>query len=244
MNILLDVHTHSIMSGHAFSTVTEMAMEAQRKGLKILGITEHTPALPGAPDSIYFRNIHVIPRQWGDTRLLMGCELNILDNDGTIDLDEFFLRKMDIRLAGLHKLVYTPGTKDDNTAGLIKVIRNPWIDIITHPGDGTAELHFEPIVLAAKEAGTLLEINNSSMKPVREKVEARDNNLEILRLCKKYEVPVILGSDAHIHFDIANYQYLYPLLSEAEFPEALIMNDKPDAFLRFIDDRHAVCEKA
>ena len=113
---------------------------------------------------------------------------------------------------------------------MIGAISNPHIDIISHPGDGTALLNFEPIVLASKEYGTLLEINNSSLNPVRNKSAARRNNLEILRLCKKYEVPVILGSDAHISFDIACYDRLYDLLREAEFPEALVMNDKVEEF--------------
>ena len=68
------------------------------------------------------------------------------------------------------------------------------------------------------------------MKPTRNKVDARDNNLEILRLCKRYEVPVILGSDAHISFDIANYEHLYALLQEAEFPESLIVNRSVELF--------------
>lgn len=235
MEILLDVHTHSIMSGHAFSTVTEMVTEAQRKGLKVLGITEHAPSLPGACDSIYFRNLHVVPRQWGDLRLLMGCELNILDCKGTLDLEPFFYKMMDIRIAGIHSLCYKHGTKEENTDGMVNAIRNPWTNIISHPGDGTAELFFEPIVLAAKETGTLLEINNSSLKPCRGKVAAYDNNIEILRLCKQYDVPVILGSDAHISFDIANYEYVYPLLQATQFPEALVMNDKPEEFLKRLD---------
>ena len=81
-----------------------------------------------------------------------------------------------------------------------------------------------------KETGTLLEINNSSLNPVRHKVKAHDNNLEILRLCKQYEVPVILGSDAHISFSIAQYDHIYPLLQEVDFPDALILNDKPEQF--------------
>ena len=45
-------------------------------------------------------------------------------------------------------------------------------NIISHPGDGTAEVDFEPIVLASKEHHTLLEINNSSLNPVRKKLTA------------------------------------------------------------------------
>ncbi|MBD5265609.1 MAG: phosphatase, partial [Bacteroides sp.] len=98
----------------------------------------------------------------------------------------------------------------------------------------TAQLDFEPLVIAAKENRTLLEINNSSLNPVRHKTEALGNNLEILRLCKRYEVPVILGSDAHISFDIANYEYLPPLLNETEFPADLIMNTSVEKFRNYL----------
>ena len=110
-----------------------------------------------------------------------------------------------------------------------------WTHIISHPGDGTADLLFEPLVLAAKESKTLLEINNSSLNPLRHKEAAVANNLEILRLCKQYGVPVVLGSDAHISFDIADYEFIYPLLAETEFPEELILNDKPEAFLTYLN---------
>ena len=116
----------------------------------------------------------------------------------------------------------------------MKAVSNPFIHIISHPGDGTAELNFEPIVLAAKEHHTLLEINNSSLKPTRNKPNARENNLSILRLCKRYEVPVILGSDAHISFDIARYDYLYDLLQLTEFPESLIMNRDVKSFKEYL----------
>lgn len=236
MNIQLDVHTHTIVSGHAFSTLTEMVTEARHKGLKIYGITEHAPSLPGTCHHIHFRNLHVVPRQWGDMRLLLGAELNILDTNGTLDKDEGYFDCLDIRIAGIHSLCWKGGTKDENTCGMLNVINNPLTDIISHPGDGTADLFFEPIVLAAKETGTLLEINNSSLKPCRGKLaKAIPNNLEILRLCKQYEVPVILGSDAHIHFDIANYEHIYPLLAETDFPEALIINGRPDDFIRIIE---------
>lgn len=39
MKIELDVHTHTVASGHAFSSLQEMAQAAAGKGLKLLGIT-------------------------------------------------------------------------------------------------------------------------------------------------------------------------------------------------------------
>ncbi len=234
MRPLLDVHTHTLASGHAFSTIQEMARAAADKGLQILGITEHTPGIPGTCNPIYFRNLHVVPRTMYGVKLLMGAELNILDTNGSLDLDEdYCLRFLDIRIAGIHSLCWTGGTTEENTAGMVAAIRNPIIHIISHPCDGTASLLFEPIVLAAKESHTLLELNSSSLNPRRGKVSARDNNTEMLRLCKRYDVPIILGSDAHISFHIADYQYALPLLAETDFPDSLIMNDKPEWFFRY-----------
>lgn len=230
----LDVHTHTLASGHAYSTLQEMAQTAADKGLEILGVTEHAPGIPGTCDPIYFRNLHVVPRKLYGVRLLLGAELNILDTKGTLDLDEYYYRMLDIRIAGIHSLCWKGGTCDENTFAMIEAIRNPWTHIISHPGDGTADLHFRPIVLAAKENHTLLEINNSSLNPVRQKTEALANNLEILRLCKEYEVPVILGSDAHFSGAIAEYDLVLPLLQETDFPEALIVNDKPEFFLDYL----------
>lgn len=235
MNIELDVHTHTVASGHAFSTLQEMVQAAAEKGLKMLGITEHAPGIPGTCDPIYFRNLHVVPRRMYGIELLLGAEINILDGEGNLDMDEEAMDRLDLRIAGIHSLCYQFGTKEENTHGMVNAISHPYIHIISHPGDGTAKLDFEPMVLAAKEHHTLLEINNSSLKPVRNKPDARENNLTILRLCKKYETPVILGSDAHISFDIARYDNLYELLQLTEFPEALIMNTDVNRFKSYLN---------
>lgn len=231
---LFDPHTHTIASGHAYSTIQEMAQAAAAKGIQLLGITEHAPALPGACASIYFRNLHVVPREMYGVRLLMGVELNILDTTGRLDLDEHHYRCCDLRIAGIHILCWQGGTRSQNTEAMLAAIHNPWTHIISHPGDGTAELDFEPIVLAARDTQTLLEINSSSMIPSRHKEVARPNNLEILRLCRKYDVPVILASDAHISFSIADYRYALPLLAETHFPDELVMNYWPDQALEYL----------
>ena len=235
MKTLLDIHTHTIASGHAYSTLQEMAKAASEKGLHILGITDHASSIPGSVQPVYFRNTHVIPREMYGVRLLIGAELNILDTHGTLDLEDFYYRLMDVRIAGIHKFCWSGGTKSQNTDGMLSAIENKWTDIIAHPGDGVCDLHFEPVVLAAKRTGTLLEINSSSLRPIRNKPTAVANNMEILRLCKRHDVPVILGSDAHISFDIANYQYALPLLRETDFPQELVVNDKPDLFFHIIE---------
>lgn len=178
MNVQLDVHTHTIVSGHAYSTIQEMAKAASEKGLRVLGITEHGPGILGACHPIYFDNLHVIPRKMYDVRLLMGCEINILNLRGELDLTEEKMRKLDLRIAGIHSLCWQGGTKEENTAAMIRVIQNPIIHIISHPSDGVATLDFKPIVRAAAESKTLLEVNSHSMRPTRNMVGARGTTLK------------------------------------------------------------------
>ena len=61
MKIVADMHTHTISSGHAYSTVNELAAEASRKGLLAIAITDHGPALPGAPHIYHFGAMRFIP---------------------------------------------------------------------------------------------------------------------------------------------------------------------------------------
>ena len=42
----VDLHTHTLASGHAFGTVWESAKIASEKGIKLLGVTDHSPSLP------------------------------------------------------------------------------------------------------------------------------------------------------------------------------------------------------
>lgn len=232
--IYIDAHTHTVASGHAYSSLQEMARAAADKGIQYLGITEHGPSIEGTCPLLYFKNMFVVPREMYGVNILMGCEVNILDTFGNLDLNNEYLDRLDIGIAGIHIKCWKGGTKEENTQGVINVIRNPKIHIISHPGDGTADLDFEQLVLAAKESHTLLEINNHSLAPERKKKIAWDNNREILRLCKQYETPLILGSDAHISFQIADYSRITPLLEETEFPDELIMNYWPDRFFSYL----------
>lgn len=237
MKVRADLHTHTIASGHGYSTLQEMAKTASEKGVEILGVTEHGPAVPGTCDLCYFKNMIVIPRIMYGVRLLLGAEINILNTSGKLDMSEKDYERLDLRIAGIHSVCWDGGTAEENTAGVLNVMRNPLIHIISHPGDGTADLDFESLVLESGQSHTLLEINSHSLHPARNRTAARSNNIEILELCKKYSVPVILGSDAHISFSIGCYDYALPLLAETAFPEELIMNDKPTLLMDWLGIR-------
>ena len=86
-----DVHMHSVMSGHAFGTVRELAAEAAAKGLKLIGVTEHGPGIPGTCDLIYFRNLVDAARVLYGVEMLYGSEVNVL-NSGEVYMDDRHLQ--------------------------------------------------------------------------------------------------------------------------------------------------------
>ena len=107
----MDLHTHTVASGHAYCSLREMAKAASDKGLQILGITEHAPAMPGSCHKFYFHNLKVVPRELYGIRLLLGTEVNILDREGNVDLGNRTLEAMDVVIASLHVPCIKPSGK-------------------------------------------------------------------------------------------------------------------------------------
>lgn len=224
MKYVVDTHTHTLASGHAYSTMREMAYAAGKRGLEALAITEHAPKMPGSCHEFYFRNMKVIPRQMCGVRLLLGTEVNISDWEGGLDLPQDVLKQMDIVLASFHLPCCKVGTREENTRAYLKVMENPYVDIIGHPDDARIPLDIEAVIQAAKKYHKLIEINNSSLMEKGARVGAYENQKEILKLCSQYQVMVALGSDAHVEDDVGNHSRSDKVLEETSFPEELIVN--------------------
>ena len=240
MKFVLDSHTHTVASGHAYSTILEMARAAADRGLELLCITDHAPAMEGTTNRDYFANTRVIDRELFGVRLMVGAELNLLDTQGNVDLDEPMLRKLDLAVASLHTKCIAPGGDAEGyTHALIAAMRSPYINIIGHPDDGRYPLDYPALVRAAGEHGVLLEVNNSSLTPGCFRVEAPAHCAEMLRLCKKEGVHVVVGSDAHFATYVGNHQYAQALFAELDFPEELVMNRDAAAFRAFLDAHRA-----
>ena len=75
---VLDLHTHTYASGHAYNTMNEMAYAAKEKGLQLLGITDHAPAMPYSSGPLHFLNLKVARREKYGLPLLLGVEANIV----------------------------------------------------------------------------------------------------------------------------------------------------------------------
>lgn len=55
MKIIADTHAHTLASGHAYSTIREMAAAAADRGMQVLALTEHAPEMPGTCSLFYFQ---------------------------------------------------------------------------------------------------------------------------------------------------------------------------------------------
>lgn len=225
MRVEIDTHTHTLASGHAYNTINEMAKTAADKGLKGLAITEHAPQMPGTCHLFYFQNLRVVPRKRYGIELLLGTELNIMNEDGEVDLPEETLKTLDIAIASMHTPCFKgERTVEKVTAAYEKVMEHRYVDIIGHPDDGRFPVDMERLVSQAKKTGTLLEVNNSSLRPDGFRENTRENCLRMLKECKKQGAMIVLGSDSHVDVDIAEYSYAEEVLKKADFPEELIAN--------------------
>ena len=104
------------------------------------------------------------------------------------------------------------------------VMQNPYVDIIGHPDDGRFPADYEALAKEAKRTGTLLEVNNSSLRPEGFRVNTHENCKKMLEACKKEGTMIVWGSDAHVDVDIAEYPEAEELCRETGFPEELIAN--------------------
>ncbi|WP_313524234.1 phosphatase [Anaerotignum sp.] len=231
MKILADTHTHCMASGHAYSTIQENIKAAAEKGLELIALTDHAPAMQNTTSHAYFANLHVIPDELFGVRILKGVELNIIDFAGTIDLDERTLSRLDISIASLHTPCIVAGTKEENTRACIRAMENPLVDILGHPGDPRYPMDYEEIFKVAKQTGTLLEINNASLVPGGFRAGSDDNIEFLLRMAMKEDVPVVVSSDAHFYTGIGDIMYVERLLAKVDFPKELVLNTDPQKLL-------------
>ena len=163
-------------------------------------------------------------------------EANIIDYDGNTDaVFDKYTTGIDYLIASLHTVCLEPGTKEENTRATINAMDKPLVKIIGHPDDGRYELDYEAVVKAAKEKNVLLEVNNSSLNQGAFRPNARENYKELLDLCKKYKVKIILGSDAHICYQVGIFDNAEKLLEEVDFPKELVINYHEDEIKKFFN---------
>lgn len=227
----VDLHVHSVASGHAYSTINEIAQEAARRGLHGVAMTDHGPGLPGGPHPYHFMALRFIPKYLHGVRIFTGVEANIMAA-GQLDLSDEELAKLDVVMVGFHEECGFDGRgAEENTRALLRLMDNPLVRVISHPGNPNFPLDYDTVVRHAAVTATALEINNSSFTISRR--GSVPNCLEIARLCARYQVPVCIGSDAHIAQGVGEFDDGLQALQQAGVALTQVVNRTLETTLEF-----------
>jgi len=199
-----DVQVHSTWTDGS-NSIKEMADEAKRFGLEYIVISDHSRslAMTGGLDekglSKQGAEIDALNQSLDGFRILKGVELNIM-KDGTVDVDDRTLEKLDVVGAGVHS--HFNQSKEEMTQRLIRAIENPNIDIIYHPTArqlqkrDPVELDIEKIMEVAKASGTVLDIDSYP-----DRLDLKD---ELIKKAIEIGVKLDISSDSHsknnLHF--------------------------------------------
>jgi len=221
-HLAADLHTHTNISRHAYSTVYEIITAAKDLGLLAVGISNHCPAHPDGALEGHFRNLRVIPEWVDGIRVYRGAELNFTNFEGEIDLSpDTIINRLDYTIASFHEDVITPGSVKDHTGAYLRAAENPLVDIIGHSGTACYEYDYERVIPEFGKNGKVVEINEGTFH-VRK--SSADNCRTIARLCMKYSVPVIVSSDAHFCRNVGVFEEALSMLNSLDFPEELVVN--------------------
>jgi DNA polymerase (family 10) len=196
-----DLHCHSKWDGGA-NKIEELVEMARKMGYQYLGISDHTKFLR-IEHGLDEKKL-ALQRKESDKlnskfkiqnskfKILQGCEANIL-NDGSIDIKDEALEKLDYVIAGVHSNFKIEKTK--MTERIIRAMKNPNVDIISHPTGRILkkrdeyQIDFDKILRVAKETGTILEINSFP-----ERLDLKDTNI---RKAKEAGVKMVINTDSH-----------------------------------------------
>lgn len=221
MKTIADLHTHTLASQHAYSTLDELSMAANERGFCALAVTDHGPGMPDGAIAHHFHCLTGLPAFINGLRLYKGAEVNIMNFSGELDLENSLLERLDFVIASYHSECITPGTIEQNTQGLLASIRNPNIDCLGHCGNPVFPINAAAVIDMCARFKKIVEINSSSFR-------VRPGSTAICRkiagLCMEKQVPVMVNSDAHSKWQIGDHQEALDMLSEIHFPEHLIIN--------------------
>ncbi|MDP2930192.1 MAG: DNA polymerase/3'-5' exonuclease PolX [bacterium] len=208
-DILGDLHCHSDWDGGK-NSIAEMAEAVRKLGYQYIGIADHTKFLRiehglnerqllaqrkeiDKLNTRYPPSLKVMAgRQNTKFKILQGCEANIL-NDGSIDIKDEVLAKLDFVIAGVHSNMKM--SRPQMTERIIKAMENPNVDIISHPTGRILkrrdeyQVDFQSLLKAAKKTKTILEINASP--------ERLDLNDLKVRQAKEAGVKMVINTDSH-----------------------------------------------
>lgn len=226
MELIADLHVHTVASVHAMGTVNEMLNTARGLGMKALAITDHAPGMVGTTHRYYFTNLLNVPRVLSDGFLLLrGVEANIMDEDGHLDMTPDMLKKLDWVIASMHKVVVPPMSYEDATNAWLRISQNPDVDMIGHAEQREYLFDYARVTKAFADCNKVVELNGASVysRPGNE-----DNMYRLAKCCLENRVHVAVTSDAHSTYVMGKTGHITRILEELDYPSELVINASLD----------------
>jgi DNA polymerase (family 10) len=202
-----DLHAHT-KATDGKNSLREMALAARSLGLQYLAITEHSRRVAmahGLDPQRLARQIDEIDRlnqELTGITLLKGIEVDILE-DGSLDLPESILAKLDLVVGAVHSRFNLPRARQ--TERILAAMDSPYFSVLAHPSGRLIDSR-EPydidmlkIVRKAKMRGVALELNAHP-----DRLDLTDTQC---RMAKEEGVLVAVSSDAHTTFDLENLRF-------------------------------------
>jgi len=231
MNLVVDTHTHTVASTHAYSTILENVEYAKKNGVKMIGFTDHSHGGEDGAHRWHFGNLKILPSVINDIRVIKGVEANILNDRGELDIDGVSnYQQLELVIASIHDDYDFPQDKEYHTNAYLGAIKNPRVKIIGHPANKQFDFDVETVVKACRENHTAIELNNSSLKKGRADLERLNR---ILQACREFGTFISCGTDAHFAMEVGSFKESLALLEEFQFPEELVLNTSVEKTLRF-----------
>lgn len=252
--ILGDVHTHTLFSRHAYSTIAENVAAAAAAGLELLGSTDHFSCMLFPEQHVrnfqFFINAGIWPREWDGVTLLHGCEADIVGMDGGLfgqdiaaneditgralaheaTLFDRVTGAADYVIASVHNGDFARGRSvADVTDMYVRALEQDKVFILGHTGRSGLPFDIDAVLTCAKERHKLIEINEHSLES-----GPRFHGVcrQIAEHAAELGVGIAVSSDAHLAMEIGRYPEATSMLEEIHFPEELIMNRGREPFLR------------
>lgn len=250
--IAADIHTHTLASRHAYSTIAENVAAARAAGLELLGSADHFSVMLYPEQHIrnfqFFLNQGIWPRVWDGVMLLRGAEVDIVSLEGGLfaediacpesivghayradkSLFERVVGDLDYLIASVHNGSFADGaTVAQTTRMYTAVLERPDVLVLGHAGRSGVPFDVDEVLNCARAHHKLIEINNHSLESRRHHGACR----AIAERAAELGVGIVVSSDAHIAPAIGQFPHAERLLEEIHFPEELIMNRSREALV-------------
>lgn len=231
----IDLHIHSINSGHAYGTLQDIIAEALKKKMKMIALTDHGPSMEGTSGPIHFYMGNRSQKRVENLRLLWGMEANLLNGNGDIDLPEDADQRLDFVILGIHYFTpYTDLGKAKNTKALIRAIEKyPKIAFLAHPLHFSCDYEHGPVWEAALAHNVLLELNLSYM--TKYAVNGIHEFRKLVDFVKKHDSQFVVNSDAHFLHEIGDDSILDTYREQIGLDDSLIINNDEDKVCRWLN---------